>query len=86
MRKYELGLERKPTFNELITGILREKDPLKKFLPDRTNYFAVKSLQFSNLLRESFNQMQAQEMRETKENLNIYLLNKLEIHKLIITT
>ena len=67
MRKYELGLQRKPTFNETISGILREKDPLKKFLPDRTNTFAVKSLEFSNLLRESFNQMQAQEMRETKD-------------------
>ena len=41
MKKYELGLQRKPTLNETISGILREKDPLKKFLPDRTNTFAV---------------------------------------------
>ena len=54
MRKYEIGLQRKPTFSEVISGILREKDPLQKFLPDRPNLFAVKSLEFSNFFKKEF--------------------------------
>lgn len=58
------GLRRKPTYDEVLTGILREKQPF--YYPDRTATRLVKSHEFGQLLGESFNQLQQQELREMK--------------------
>ena len=59
------GLRRKPTYEEVLTGILREKQPF--YYPDRTATRITRSHEFSQLLGESFNQAQQQEMRELKD-------------------
>ena len=62
------GMSRIPTYEEVVNGMNNAKDPFYGRYPDFSNTLATKTPEFKQLLGESLNQLQEQQIREAKQN------------------
>ena len=61
-------MSRIPTYEEVVNGMNNAKDPFYGRYPDFSNTLATKTPEFKQLLGESLNQLQEQQIREAKQN------------------